>query len=55
MRECRIDYKYSSDEYNYSPYDCFNKTIEISPNKFRIKHLKNKIPMVYSIVATKKR
>ncbi|RLD85180.1 MAG: SAM-dependent methyltransferase [Bacteroidetes bacterium] len=45
----------SLDEYNYSPYDCFNKTIEISPNKFRIKHLKNKIPMVYSIVATKKR
>lgn len=44
----------SLDEYDYSPYDCFNKTVEISPNKFRIKHLKNKIPMVYSIVATKK-
>ena len=45
----------SLDEYDYSPYDCFNKTVEISSNKFRIKHLKNKIPMVYSIVATKKR
>ena len=44
----------SLDEYDYSPYNCFNKTIEILPNKFRIKHLKNKIPMVYSIVATKK-
>ncbi len=44
----------SLDEYDYSPYDCFNKTVEISPNKFRIKHLKNKIPIVYSIVATKR-
>ena len=44
----------SLNEYDYSPYDCFNKTIENSPNKFRIKHLENKIPMVYSVVATKK-
>jgi len=44
----------SLNEFDYSPYDCFNKTIENSPNKFQIKHLKNKIPMVYSIVATKK-
>ncbi|MEN8123891.1 MAG: class I SAM-dependent methyltransferase [Bacteroidota bacterium] len=42
------------DEYDYSPYNCFNKTIEIPANKFRIKHLENKIPMVYSLVATKK-
>ena len=44
----------SLNEYDYSPYDCFNETENISPNKFRIKHLDNKIPMVYSIVATKK-
>ena len=44
----------SLDEYNYSPYDCFNKTIEFEPKKYRIKHLLDKIPMVYSIVATKK-
>ncbi|MEN8186889.1 MAG: class I SAM-dependent methyltransferase [Bacteroidota bacterium] len=44
----------SLNEYDYSPYNCFNKTVEISTNKFRIKHLENKIPMVYSIVATKK-
>jgi ubiquinone/menaquinone biosynthesis C-methylase UbiE len=43
----------SLNEFDYSPYNCFNGTIEISPNKFRIKKLNNKIPMVYSIVATK--
>lgn len=44
----------SFNEYDYSPYDCFNKTEEFEPGKYRIKHLGNKIPMVYSIVATKK-
>lgn len=41
-------------EYDYSPYNCFNKTIEFEPKKYRIEHLENKIPMVYSIVAKKK-
>ena len=44
----------SLDEYDYSPYNCFNKTIEIAPKKFRIEHLGDKIPMVYSVLATKK-
>ncbi|MBS7564741.1 class I SAM-dependent methyltransferase [Mucilaginibacter sp. Bleaf8] len=44
----------SLDEYDYSPYNCFNKTIEFEPKKYRIEHLENKIPMVYSIVAKKK-
>jgi 2-polyprenyl-3-methyl-5-hydroxy-6-metoxy-1,4-benzoquinol methylase len=44
----------SLDEFDYSPYNCFNKTIEFEPNKFRIEHLKNKIPMVYSLKATNK-
>ena len=44
----------SLDEFDYSPYNCFNKTIEIEPKKYRIQHLENKIPMVYSIVATNK-
>lgn len=43
----------SFDEYDYSPYNCFNKTIEFEQKKFRIKHLDKKIPMVYSLVATK--
>jgi SAM-dependent methyltransferase len=41
----------SFNEFDYSPYNCFNKTIEIAPNKFRITHLSNKIPMVYALVA----
>ena len=41
-------------EYDYSPYKCFKHTIEFEPNKFRIKHFGNKIPMVYAIEATKK-
>ncbi|MBD1421464.1 class I SAM-dependent methyltransferase [Sphingobacterium chuzhouense] len=44
----------SFDEYDFSPYNCFNKTIEFAPNKYRISHLDNKIPMLYSITATKK-
>jgi ubiquinone/menaquinone biosynthesis C-methylase UbiE len=44
----------SLNEFDYSPYNCFNETVKIHPNKFRIKHLNNTIPMVYSIVATKK-
>lgn len=41
-------------EYDYSPYDCFNQTTKIAERRFRIKHLNNKIPMVYAIEATKK-
>jgi hypothetical protein len=44
----------SFNEFDYSPYNCFNQTEEFQPNKFRIKHLENKIPMVYSLSATKK-
>jgi SAM-dependent methyltransferase len=40
-------------EYDYSPYDCFAHTIEFEPGKFRIKHLGDKIPMVYSLVVEK--
>ncbi len=41
------------EEFDYSPYNCFKHTIEFEPKKFRIKHLENKIPMVYSIVGNK--
>ncbi len=44
----------SLEEFDYSPYNCFNKTIEFEPGKFRIEHFGNKIPMVYSLSATKK-
>ena len=41
-------------EYDYSPYNCFNETEEFESGKFRIKHFENKIPIVFSLVATKK-
>ncbi|SDV99682.1 class I SAM-dependent methyltransferase [Aequorivita viscosa] len=40
-------------EFDYSPYNCFNNTVEFEKKKFRIKGLDDKIPMVYAIVATK--
>jgi len=43
----------SLDEFNYSPYNCFNKTIEFEPGKFRIEHMGDNIPMVYAIKAIK--
>jgi 2-polyprenyl-3-methyl-5-hydroxy-6-metoxy-1,4-benzoquinol methylase len=44
----------SLDEFDYSPYNCFNKSVEFEPEKFRIEHLDDKIPMVYSITAIRK-
>jgi SAM-dependent methyltransferase len=41
----------SFDEFDYSPYNCFREMIEEEPKKYRIKHLANKIPMVFSIEA----
>ncbi len=41
-------------EYDYAPYNCFNSMVEFEPKEFRIEHLANKIPLVYSIAATKK-
>ena len=42
------------DEYLYSPYNCFNNTVEDGQGNFQIIGLENKIPMVYSLKATKK-
>jgi ubiquinone/menaquinone biosynthesis C-methylase UbiE len=44
----------SLNEFDYSPYNFFKETIEFEPKKYRIKHFENRIPMVYSLVATKK-
>lgn len=43
----------SLDEFDYSPYNCFNKTFEFEKGKYRVEHLDRKIPMVYSINAKK--
>ena len=40
-------------EHDYSPYNCFSHLEEFAPGKFRVKHLGNNIPMVYSVLATK--
>jgi len=40
-------------EFDYSPYNCFMHTVEISPQKFRIEHMDNRLPMVYSLEAIK--
>lgn len=40
-------------EYDYSPYNCFNNTVEFETGKFRVEKFGDKIPMVYSIVASK--
>ena len=43
----------SIQEFDYSPYDCFNKTIKVADRKFRIAHLDKKIPMVYAVEGRK--
>ncbi len=41
------------DEFDYSPYDCFNNTTEFQSGKFRIINFDANIPMVYALVASK--
>lgn len=44
----------SFNEYDYSPYPCFNNLIEIDNCKYQIEHLQGMIPMVFSIEGIKK-
>lgn len=44
----------SFNEFDYSPYDCFSHTVKIDTDKYRIKHLGNKIPMIFSLEGIKK-
>jgi SAM-dependent methyltransferase len=41
-------------EYDYSPYNCFNNMEEQEPGKYRFMHHGNKLPIVYSLLATKR-
>ncbi|WEK38407.1 MAG: class I SAM-dependent methyltransferase [Candidatus Pseudobacter hemicellulosilyticus] len=36
-------------EHNYSPYNCFANMVAVSPGRWQIKGLENKIPMLYSL------
>ncbi|MGB3074934.1 MAG: class I SAM-dependent methyltransferase [Chitinophagales bacterium] len=40
-------------EFPFSPYNCFQNTVEGTDGNFRIRNLENLIPMMYSIKATK--
>ncbi len=40
-------------EHMYSPYPCFRNVVEFEKGKWHIKGLEGKIPMVYSLKATK--
>jgi SAM-dependent methyltransferase len=42
------------EEFDYSPYNCFKHMEKIAERKYRIRHLGDKIPMVYALVAQKK-
>jgi SAM-dependent methyltransferase len=41
------------EEHDYSPYNCFDKVVEVEKNKYQIPGLEKKIPMLYSIRARK--
>lgn len=41
-------------EYDYSPYPCFNNLEKIGHRAYQISNLKGKLPMMYSILASKK-
>ena len=47
------DHDYSVDEFDYSPYNCFNNTSETAPGKYVITSFGDKIPMVFAIKAEK--
>ncbi|MBX2877945.1 MAG: class I SAM-dependent methyltransferase [Saprospiraceae bacterium] len=42
----------SLEEFDYSPYDCFDKVVEVETGKYQIQGLEGKIPMVYALKAT---
>lgn len=43
----------SFDEFDYSPYNCFNKLVEIEKGKYQIQGIEGKIPMVFALKASK--
>ena len=40
-------------EFDYSPYDCFHDTVRTNEGFYQIKGLENKLPMIYSLKATR--
>ena len=40
-------------EYDYSPYDCFSKAVEVSPGTYQISGMEGKLPLVYALEMNK--
>jgi SAM-dependent methyltransferase len=40
-------------EHSYSPYNSFSNMVETAPGQWKIKHLQDKIPMLFSLAAKK--
>lgn len=45
----------SFEEFNYSPYACFQNTVKIDEDKYQIPHLGDKIPMVFALLGQKEK
>lgn len=41
------------EEFDYSPQNCFRHTVKIGKDKYRIKHLDDKLPMIYALEGVK--
>lgn len=41
------------EEYDYSPYSCFKNMLKVDEDKYRIKHLDGKVPMVFAVKGVK--
>ncbi len=46
----RIDY---FQEFDYSPYSCFQNMVEVAPGRFQIRGMEGKLPLVYAVQAVK--
>jgi len=40
-------------EFDYSPFDCFDNTVEVAPGKYQFKGLEGLLPVVYALQAKK--
>jgi SAM-dependent methyltransferase len=41
------------EEYDYSPYDCFDTGVKVAEHRYQLKELKEKLPMMYILEAKK--
>lgn len=41
-------------EFDYSPFNCFDNMVEVAPDKFQVQGIEGKVPMIYALKAMKK-